>query len=129
VYGPVRDWKHEIDPDRVDLGPAEGGWMKCSELTLTQHEKTETAAAYSEVLGKGNVQIDGRGFSGVADQVTYDESKGQYILKSVNRGLAMVSYEKPDGTGKGETTAREIIGHPARNHWHGVGVSEFNGTQ
>jgi len=128
VYGPVADWKQEIDPDHVELGPPEGGWMKCSELTLTQHAKTATAVAYSEVLGKGNVQINGRGFSGVADQVTYDESKGQYILKSLGRSFAMVSYDRGDGT-KGETSAREIIGHPARMQWHAAGVSEFNGAQ
>ncbi len=125
VYGPVADWKQEIDPDRVDLGPDEGGWMKCSELTLTQHAKTETAVAYSEVLGKGNVQINGRGFSGVADQVTYDESKGQYILKSFGRRFAMISYQKADGTGMGETSAREIIGHPA----HALGRCERQRVQ
>lgn len=129
VYGPVADWKQEIDPDRVDLGPDEGGWMKCSELTLTQHAKTDIAAAYSEVLGKGNVQINGRGFSGVADQVTYDESKGQYILKSFGRRFAMISYQKADGTGMGETSAREIIGYPARMQWRAAGVNEFNGAQ
>jgi hypothetical protein len=129
VYGPVAGRKQTIDPDRVDLGPVEGGWMKCDQLTLTQHAKTDTATAYSEVLGEGDVQIHGRGFSGVADQVMYDESKGQYILKSFDHRNAIVGYDKPDGTGRGETSAREILGFPARMFWHAANVSEFNGSQ
>ncbi|MDQ3331501.1 MAG: LptA/OstA family protein, partial [Planctomycetota bacterium] len=129
VYGPVADKTQTIDPDRVDRGPAEGGWMKCGQLTLTQHSKTETAAAYSEVLGEGNVQIDGRGFSGVADQVTYDESKGQYILKSFGRRAATIAKKNSDGRASGDASAQEIKFYPARMYWQVVNGTEFNGAQ
>lgn len=108
VYGPVPDKGRTIDPDRPEWAPAEAGWMTSERLTLTRHDKTETSPVYSEVEAGGNVRLDGRGFSGMADQVTYDESKAQYILKSFGNNVATIAKTLADKNGTGEWSGREI---------------------
>ena len=101
--------------------------MTCEQLTLTQHKKTETAAAYSDVLAEKNVRIAGRGFSGVADQVIYDESKGQYVLKSFGNRVATIQYRGGDGQGGG--SGQVITFYPARGY-HTIDKAEgFEGLQ
>src|SRR5690606_24967156 len=82
VYGPVANAQRVIDHHRPDRVPAEADWMTCEKLRLTQHDPTESTAASSDVLAAQNLRIGGRGFEGIADSVTYDASKGQYVLKS-----------------------------------------------
>lgn len=113
VYGPVDDTTQKIDPHRPDKAPAEAGWMTCKELTLTRHRKSEDEPEYSAVLGEGNVRIAGRGFAGVADWVSYDESKGQYVLKSFGKRTAIVSRSNIDGQGAGEFPGQQITFYPA----------------
>lgn len=125
VYGPVADYNATIDPDRPDKGPEEAGWMTCEHLTLTRHPKTETAPAYSDVLAVDDVRLSGRNFSGIADHVTYDESKGQYILKAFGKRTATVEYKGPDGNGGG--SGQEIKFYPARGGIQVVKAQGFNG--
>lgn len=114
VYGPVAATGRTIDPNHPDRAPDEAGWMTCDRLTLTQHEKTDLAAAYSEVDAQGNVRLDGRGFSGQADEVMYDESRGQYILKSFGNHVATIAKWSEDQNGSGEASGQEIQFYPAR---------------
>ena len=101
IYGPVSNHTQELDPHRIDLAPKEAGWLNCSHLTLTRHKATDTTAAYSEALARGNVRLSGRDFQGNADQVTFDESKDQYILKSFDGRNATVQMGR-ENVQKGE---------------------------
>ncbi|MGC1272545.1 MAG: hypothetical protein WBC44_02470 [Planctomycetaceae bacterium] len=118
VYGPVSDHTRKIDPHRPDKAPAEAGWMTCKELTLTRHKKTESTPTYSDVLGEGNVRLAGRGFSAVADWVSYDESKGQYVIKSFGKHSATVAKNNADGQGAGDWDGQQITFYPALGKFH-----------
>jgi hypothetical protein len=113
VYGPVLDAGQTIDPNRPDHAPLESGWMTCERLTLTQHEKTPAVPAYSEVLAERNVRLDGRDFSGTAEQVTYDESKGQYVLRSFGKLEATLLKRGTDRQGAGDFSGQTITFYPA----------------
>lgn len=125
VYGPVADLTSTIDPDRPDKGPEEAGWMTCGHLTLTRHPKTEVAAAHSEVLAVDNVRLRGRSFSGLADHVTYDESKGQYVLKAFGKRAAVIEYDGPQGKHGG--SGQQIQFYPAIGKVHVDKAQGFNG--
>lgn len=86
VYGPVDRLPHTIDAD--DL-PKDGGWMRSKSLQVTQYEKTATRPAYVTLLAKGNAELEGRKFHGRADSISYDESKGLYLLRSMGRNSTM----------------------------------------
>lgn len=118
VYGPVSDHTRKIDPHRPDKAPPEAGWMTCKELSLTRHKKTESNPAYSDVLGEGNVRLAGRGFSAVADWVSYDESKGQYVIKSFGKHSATVAKNNTDGRGAGDWAGQQITFYPAVGKFH-----------
>lgn len=114
ISGPVAKSGQLIDPDHADRAPDAAGWMTCESLTLTQRKREDSAAPYSEVDAQGNVRLDGRGFSGQADEVMYDESKGQYILKSYGNHFATIAkWSNADGNGTTEQDGQVIEFYPA----------------
>ncbi len=80
VYGPVKLPTQVIDPD--DL-PDQGGTMESDSLQITQLPKSgEKAKQYITMLAKGNARLTGKTYWGRADNVTFDESKNQFILRT-----------------------------------------------
>lgn len=114
ISGPVMKSGQMIDPDHAERAPDAAGWMTCERLILTQRKREDSDAAYSEVDAQGNVRLDGRGFSGQAEEVMYDESKGQYILKSYGSNVATIAkWSGADGNGSGESSGQVIEFYPA----------------
>lgn len=65
--------------------------MKCDTLEVNQTPNEKV-----QLLGLGNTWLEGRGFSGRADEVSFDEAKGLYVLRSFNRH-ATIWREKGPG--------------------------------
>ena len=124
VHGPVERPFDTIDPD--DL-PENGGWMRCAKMQLTQFEKTETTPAYIKILGSGNAEMEGRmparsrsdsrgeSFRARADTISFDESKGLYILRSHGNRTATVWRWKQRGGEYSQHDAKRMEFIPALN--------------
>lgn len=110
VYGPVSDHTQELDPLRIALLPEDAGWIKCEHLTLTEQEAASGGSSSSQAVAEGNVRIGGPDFEGIADQVIFDESKGQYILKSFGDHLATIRM-----SGRGTQTGQAFWFYPEHN--------------
>ena len=82
IYGPVDNYTSVIDPEKL---PLKGGWLKCDQLRLSQLAGSGKKE-FLEMFGQGNSELDGRTshgyFHSLADTITYDESKGLYILRA-----------------------------------------------
>ena len=112
VHGPVKLPIETIDADNL---PPEAGSMRCEELEFVHQPKgPDHPKAYQELVGKGNAQIEGLGFYGIADDISYDGSKGLYMLRANGNQNAMVSRDSERGP-RGNATGRRIEFIPSRS--------------
>jgi lipopolysaccharide export system protein LptA len=111
VYGPVPNSTDVIDEENM---PKDGGWMSCHELTLTQMPATKTEPAYVTMRAVRDAELDGRSFHAVAHIVTYDESKGLYVLTGDGKRNATIWQEKTQGAQPSATAAQRMEFTPAR---------------
>ncbi|MEX1098484.1 MAG: hypothetical protein WED34_20735 [Planctomycetales bacterium] len=112
VYGPVERPLVTIDVDHL---PREGGWLRCDSLRFTQHEETQEQPAYLELFANGNAELEGREFHARADQITYDESKGLYMLRSLGNREASIWQQKVVGGEFSRTGAQWMEFIPSKN--------------
>lgn len=78
IYGPVDEPLVKIDLDKL---PKDGGAMFCDWLEFVQRTSSDDAK-HVELLAKENARLEGRSFFAQADEISYDESKGLYMLRS-----------------------------------------------
>jgi hypothetical protein len=138
VHGRVLRVKEVIDPDNL---PKDGGWMRCDELRLQQHilaaktsdksddTKKRGTQSHVEVLGKGNAEVEGRTFHGSADEISYDQSKDRYVLKSYGKHKARVSRQPLNGGDESVSTASIITMVPSRRELQLDRVDGIQGQQ
>ncbi len=116
VHGPVATSSDIVDPD--DL-PVNGGWLRCDSMHITHHEETRTHAAYKEMLGTGNAELDGHTSHGVfhalADSISFDESKGLYVLRSLPGRKASINRQIRIGGPSSHVDSLRIEFNPALN--------------
>lgn len=93
VHGPVPSAQAVISREALPRG---GGWMRCEELQVMQLPAADRHRGYIQVVGQGNVDLEGREFFAKADQVVYDEAKGAYTLRGFGR-TARLWHEKQPG--------------------------------
>lgn len=99
VHGPVDTSVATIHPDQLTKN---AGSMRCDSLELIQRQPLESAAnsgqkPWMELFANGNTILEGNGFHARADQVSYDQSKGLFILKAVGNREATIWREGPGG--------------------------------
>jgi hypothetical protein len=123
VYGPVAQSTETIDEDNL---PRDGGWMRCRTLQLTQHPETKDHKAYIEMEATGNTELDGRSFHALAHIVTYDESKGLYVLHGDGKRHAKLWHERTPGAERSSYDGQTISFAPSRNE---LSVDRSSGGQ
>ena len=106
LYGPVERRLETIDRD--DL-PEQAGWMGCDLLEVVQREETKGGKGHVELKATTNAQIEGRTFSGQADQIIYDGSKDLYILRADGSRVATIWRQtQVGGDYEGGTDAKQM---------------------
>ena len=122
VYGPVERPLMVIPMQNQNLDdlPKDAGWMQCQSLRITQHESAQKDdATYVHLLANGNVHLEGRTaygtFSGRANSVSFDESKGLYTLRSQGRQKATIFRQTQVGGDTSQADAQLMYFIPARN--------------
>ena len=109
THGPVKSPSEEVHPD--DL-PSNGGTMRCDRLQFVNRPKSErNPIEYTELVGLGNSEVEGqvneRRFTASADEISFDGSKGLYVLRSHGRQSARLN-----GIGTGNLISRRIEFNP-----------------
>ena len=111
VHGPVSLPNETIDPDHL---PPDAGSMRCERtLEFSQGPKSPVhPKGYQQLVGKGNAQIEGRGFYANADEISFDGSKGLYMLRAHGNQSAMIAQDTDQGARR-EASGRRIEFIPA----------------
>ncbi|MBC8112864.1 MAG: hypothetical protein H7062_00650, partial [Candidatus Saccharimonas sp.] len=105
VHGPVKRPPDTIDRDNLS---DEAGTMRCDKLEFSHHSKDASSPTdYLQLVGHGNAEIEGRGFYGNADEISFDGSKGLYMLRAYGNQNAMVARDSVRGP-RGNATGRRI---------------------
>jgi len=112
VYGPVTRPLETVDPDAL---PPDGGWMRSRSLRFEQHAGTGKRPGYVTLLAEGNAELEGRAFHAQADFITYDESKGLYLLRSSGKRNATIWRQKHIGDNPSTSHAQQMEFVPALN--------------
>lgn len=112
VHGPVKSPIDVLDRDKLT---GDAGSMRCEQLEIVHQEKgPNNPVAYQQLVGHGNAQIEGRGFYATADEISFDGSKGLYMLRAHGKESATVARDSERGPPT-ETSARRIDFTPSRN--------------
>jgi len=78
IYGPVDEPLVKLELDKL---PKDGGAMFCDWLEFVQRDSSN-GSKHVELLARENARLEGRSFFAQADEISYDESKGLYMLRS-----------------------------------------------
>ena len=140
VYGPVYRSMEEVDPNHLTEG---SGWMRCDTLEVSQVDSvekngsgnraseknigsekngSETFASQAkqpqgsvQLLASGNAELEGSTFHARADQISYDEAKGLYMLRSLGKQKATIWRQSALGADFSRAEAQRMEFLPARN--------------
>ena len=114
LYGPVGNTGEHIDADHL---PVNAGWLRSNMLRLVQVQGQ--GGNFMEMVGQGNAELDGRTgnglFHALADTVTFDESKGMYILRSEGNRKAAIWRQVSLGSPRSHAEATYMEFNPSRN--------------
>jgi len=129
VYGPVDSPSGLIDVDRL---PPLAGTLRCEELTVTQMPAVRNTPEYVTLLAKGNAELEGRAdtgwFSALAYTVSYDQSKGMYVLAGDGKREAEITRETTPGAPRPAINrAMRIEFLPARNELNIIKATSAQG--
>jgi hypothetical protein len=119
VSGPVNRPNDVVDGDAL---PRHGGKMQCNVLEVTQTPPTSTQPGFIQLRGSGNARLEGRSdrtgsavFSALADNISFDQSKGLYTLWSQGRNKATIWRESQLGGSRSGAPAQRIEFNPVLN--------------
>ena len=112
IYGPVVRATDTIDPDNL---PDNGGWMRCDTLQFTQQGAPKSPNAYLQVLATGNARLEGQTFYAVAESISFDESKGLYVLRSPGAQKATIFRQAKAGAPVARAVAQRMDFNPSTN--------------
>ncbi|NOX55247.1 MAG: hypothetical protein GXP27_12580 [Planctomycetes bacterium] len=127
VYGPVDGPLGTINPDQLPKDAAE---MQCDRLEFAFQPETEAfPRGYIELTARGNAKLEGRTFVARADVISYDESKGLYILSSLGNREAAIWRQVRAGGDYSVAYAKRMRFIPSRNSLEFDRASRLHGTE
>ena len=140
VFGPVASLQDRLSVDGLGVNelPENTGSMGCENLTVSITPGAENGRSSFSLRAESNVAGAGKGtrapcrlesrlFSGDADQITYDHSKQQYILRAEDGRQARVTYVPNNGEPQ-SLTGRRFEYYADRNHLNANHVSGVQAT-
>ncbi len=115
LYGPV---ERPLDVlNRHEL-PKYGGYMECDMLDVVQMPAKEGAKAYVQLQAAGNARLEANEFEGRSDKLSYDQSKGLYVLHSQGHRKATLWQQAAPGAPRPTTSAQRIDFIPSEGKIH-----------
>jgi hypothetical protein len=102
-------------------------WMRCDQLRIIQRAVPEQKEKFSELFAVGSTQLEGHSFYAYADELTYDERRGQFILRGLGKD-ANLYYQPQPGLPASPTAARLIEFVPAKQKININGSNGIHGS-
>ncbi|MBW3542792.1 MAG: LptA/OstA family protein, partial [Planctomycetes bacterium] len=110
--------------------PEDAGWMSSDKLRVIQHKNDDPELpGHIELVADGNAELEGRTFNAQADVISYDESKGLYILRSDGNRKATIWRQTEPGASPSDAQAQRMEFIPSRKQLKLVGTSGLSGLQ
>lgn len=139
VFGPVRQMGDKIMLDGLNVNelPLNTGSMRCENLSFSQIQANDAGSPQFEMVAKSNASdgysgtrsachLESSEISGDADEIKYDSSKQQFILRADKGRQATVSY-RPNPGGEAQTlTGEQFLYYRERSK---LIASEITGVQ
>lgn len=131
VYGPVDRPDGVIDPENLPGGefPENSGLMRCDELQVTQHTRDPQHPAHVELLATGNAILEGQTFHAQADTISYDESKEQYVLRSIEPRKATIWVQETPASKPSSAQGQSIKFSPVHKQLKVDRATGFQGVR
>jgi hypothetical protein len=108
-----------------ELRPPKGSmYLSCEQLEVFNHKSADGKTSTQEMLATKKVVIEGQDYSGRADKVKYDESKGQLILEGENGNMATLYQVRRGEEGK-QIRGKKIFYYPQTGDFHGEDITTF----
>ncbi len=126
AYGPVQHPLETVDPDHLG---EDGGWLRCQELQVAHVQGEDDDSTHIELLGKGNAELEGRTFHGMADQISFDESKGLYMLRSLGQHKATLWRQAQIGGERSRSDAQRMDFIPAKDYLRLDGTTSLDAVE
>jgi hypothetical protein len=124
AYGPV---PAPLDVISIDNLPKDAGIMSCGELRVSQ-EAGQQNSPYVTLVASHNARLEGQSFFAQADEISYDESKGLYVLRSKGRD-SILTREQQRGGQRAVAAARSLRFTPSQNKVQVDSASHIQGIQ
>ncbi|MCA8995360.1 MAG: hypothetical protein KDA80_00170 [Planctomycetaceae bacterium] len=100
VSAPVSDKMHEFHPrqfsEQTDQA-ANAVTLKCDRLEAILRSVPDSRKKFAEVLAKGSTELVGQKFRGVAEELKYDEQRGQFVFRGLGRDADLYFQRKLNG--------------------------------
>lgn len=112
VYGPVRNWQAQIDPNYPHRLGTEGFVIRCDTLQLDKTGVTPDNQPTMELTGKGNTIIEGSDFSSRCCDVHYASGRGLLTLSGDGRAPATFYRNQRLGQNPLDFSAGRILYYP-----------------
>ena len=114
VYGPVGG---PLETVNADLLPKDAAEMQCDILEFLQQGGSDgSSTGHTELTARGNAKLEGRSFFARADAISFDESKGLYVLTSLGNREATIWRQTRQGGEYSEASAKQMRFVPSRNY-------------
>jgi hypothetical protein len=102
-------------------------WMKCKELRVLRIMQKGQQNGTLEVFASGETELEGHVFRAYADELTYDERGGQFVLRGLGRDATL--YFQPEiGKPPRPSAARLIQFNPAKRDINVNGLTGLNAS-
>ncbi|WP_437223993.1 hypothetical protein SH661x_003440 [Planctomicrobium sp. SH661] len=102
-------------------------WMKCDQMRIIQKQFSSQVEKSYEVFATGGTELEGQVFRAVADELTFDERRGQFTLRGLGKE-ARLYYQASAGETVSPSAARLIEFVPVKRKITIDGSSGFSGS-
>ena len=99
LSGPVPDPGVQINVNVLDERTEQASntvFLACDRLRILQHSVGASDKRYTELFALGDPELQGQVFRAVADELSFDERLGRFVLRGIGRKATLYFQQTPD---------------------------------
>ncbi len=123
IYGPVRDWSEELDPQKASGPVGQEFLLTCDQLALRQMGPTGEDRPALEIEATGSARVEGAAFTATGQRLTYTTAKELLVLEGAGQTPAELVQQKRPGAAPARAAADKIL------YWRGTNRVEVQGVR
>ncbi|REJ97148.1 MAG: hypothetical protein DWQ35_02730 [Planctomycetota bacterium] len=127
IYGPVRDWQHELDTHGFNKPGPRDVLLTCDRLTVLQQAVIAGQKTF-DLDAVGNMEVDGEQFTARGHRLSYNTGKELLTIEGTAQSAAQLWWTKPGARDRARTAADKIWYWRASNRVKVDGAQFLNVT-